>query len=82
MRRQKVQSGKCPICGQGTLKKEIQKKVFEYEGSSISIPDYVVYRCDVCNDAVVDNETLKTSGHILKAFQKEVDAGRLSSLQS
>lgn len=78
-----MEAERCPICDQGTLKKEIQDKVFEYKGSSITIRDYVVYRCDVCHDAVVDNETLKTSGHLLKAFQREVDARRGSkSLQS
>jgi YgiT-type zinc finger domain-containing protein len=67
----------CPICGQGTLKKEIKNEVFEYGGSSITIPDYIVYRCNVCHRAIVDNETLKSSGHIMKAFQREADARRL-----
>ena len=78
-----MEAERCPICDQGTLKRESKDKVFEYEGSKITIPDYIVYSCNVCKDAVVDNETLKTSGHILKLFKNEVDARRGSkSLQS
>lgn len=72
-----MESERCPICDQGTLKKETRDKVFEYRGDTVTIPAYVVYRCSACNDAVVDNETLKTSGHLLKAFQREVDERRL-----
>jgi YgiT-type zinc finger domain-containing protein len=78
-----MKAERCPICDQGTLKRELNDKVFEYGGDTVTIPDYVVYRCSACNDAVVDNETLKTSGHILNAFKNEVDARRESkSLQS
>jgi len=78
-----MEAERCPICDQGMLKREVSDKVFEYGGETVTIPAYVVYRCPACRDAVVDNETLKTSGHILKAFQKEVDERRGSkSLQS
>ncbi len=76
-KRLEMEAERCPICGQGALKKEVKDEVFEYGGSSITIPDYIVYRCNVCHEAIVDNETLKSSGHILKAFQREVDARRL-----
>ncbi len=64
---------KCPICGQGTLKKEIKDKVFEYEGETVAIPDYIVYRCNACSEAIVDNATLKSSGKILKNFKRGGD---------
>ncbi|MBI5634980.1 MAG: type II toxin-antitoxin system MqsA family antitoxin [Nitrospirae bacterium] len=67
----------CSICNQGTLKKENKDEVFEYQGETITIPDYVVHRCNICSEAIVDNETLKTSGHILKAFKREVDERRV-----
>lgn len=78
-----MEAERCPICNQGTLKREVSDKVFEYGGDTVTIPAYVVYRCSACNDAVVDNETLKTSGHLLKAFKHGLDERRVSkSLQS
>ncbi|KAF0183097.1 MAG: HTH-type transcriptional regulator / antitoxin for MqsR toxin [Nitrospirae bacterium] len=64
---------KCPICGTGSLRKEIGAETFEYKGKSISIPNYVTYACDACGEAIVDNNTMKKSGKILKAFKREVD---------
>jgi len=72
-----MSTSQCPICGQGILKKEVKNKVFEYAGAGITISDYIVYRCNACKDAIVDNDTLKTSGHILKSFKHEVDERRL-----
>ncbi len=63
----------CPICGTGTLGKQVKNKVFEYKGESITIPGYVTYNCDVCGDAIVDNGTLRESGKILKDFKRRVD---------
>jgi len=64
---------KCPICGTGILKKRIGEETFEYKGESITIPNYVTYECAECGEAIVDNEALKTSGKILKDFQRKVD---------
>jgi len=63
----------CPICGKGILKKQVKDKKFEYKGESITIPGYVTHNCDVCGDAIVDNNTLKESGKILKDFKRKVD---------
>lgn len=67
----------CPVCGGGTLKKEVIKEKFLYKGASLTIPDYTVYRCDSCGEATVDKDTLKKSGKKLKEFQCKVD-GMLS----
>jgi len=61
----------CPVCGTGTLKKEVVTETFEYKGISTAIPDYVTYRCDKCGEAIVDRTTLKESGRILKDFQRK-----------
>lgn len=63
----------CPICGTGILKKQVKDKKFEYKGESITIPGYVTHNCDVCGDAIVDNNTLKESGKILKDFKRKVE---------
>jgi len=71
---------KCPICGAGSLKKTVKTEVFNYKGQTKEISDYVTYECPACGEAIVDNETLKTSGKILKGFQHEVD-GLLTGVQ-
>jgi len=59
---------KCPICGAGVLKKKVEKELFEYKGKTLSVPDYIVYACDECGEAVVDQETLRKSGELLKKY--------------
>jgi len=63
----------CPICGAGELKKHITNEEFEYKGRTISIPNYIAYSCNVCEESIVDDSTLKLSGRILKKFKREVD---------
>ncbi len=63
----------CPVCGVGTLKKEVGTETFEYKGMSTAIPNYVTFKCDECGEAIVDKATLKESGRILKDFQRQVD---------
>jgi len=64
----------CPICGKGSLKKEIIQEEFKYKGRSQIIPDYCIYKCNNCNEEIVDKESLKRSGKILKNFKREVDS--------
>lgn len=68
-----MKAQKCPICGAGSLKKEVKTESFEYKGETKAIPHYITYVCDECGEAIVDNESLKASGKILKDFQREVD---------
>lgn len=63
----------CPVCGRGPLVREVLNETFEYKGRSITIPDYVVYKCPDCGESIVDRVTLKKSGSQLKDFQREVD---------
>jgi YgiT-type zinc finger domain-containing protein len=66
-------SQKCPICGAGFLERKVKTEVFNYKGRTKEIPNYIVYACAECGEAIVDNETLKESGRILKKFQHEVN---------
>ena len=68
-----MKTQECPICGAGGLKKTVSTERFEYKGKEIFIPDYVAYECAECGEAIVDPETLKTSGKLLKDFQRQVD---------
>ena len=63
----------CPICGKGPLKKEVIEENFAYKGETITIPDYVISKCDLCNETIVDKGTLKSSAKLLKNFKCKVD---------
>jgi len=64
----------CPICGAGELKKHIDTEEFEYKGRKVTVPNYITYSCNVCEESIVDESTLKSSGRILKKFKREVDS--------
>ena len=66
----------CPICGQGSLKKEVIEEKFAYKGETIEIPNYMVYKCDACNETIVDKGTLKSSSRLLRNFKCKVDRDR------
>ena len=72
-----MKSERCPICDKGVLQREVKNEIFKYNGKSITIPDYIVHRCNQCGEAIVDNATLKESGKTLKAFKRKVDERRL-----
>ncbi len=75
-----MKTQQCPICGAGSLKKEEKTETFTYKGKSKEIPNYITWACTECGEAIVDNESLKTSGKMLKDFQREVD-GLLTGAQ-
>ena len=58
----------CPICGSSSVNTEIITETFEYKGKKLDIPNYIIHSCECCGEAVVDKETLKTSGKILRTF--------------
>jgi HTH-type transcriptional regulator/antitoxin MqsA len=68
-----MKSKKCPICGVGTLKKEVGTETFNYKGVTTTVQNYITYKCHGCDEAIVDNTTLKESGRILKDFKRKVD---------
>ena len=64
---------KCPICRKGNLIKKEIEEIFNYKGHHIAIPDYTIYECDTCSEAIIGKNTLKKSGKILKKFKKQVE---------
>jgi HTH-type transcriptional regulator / antitoxin MqsA len=75
-----MKNEQCPVCGQGMLKKQVGNETFEYKGCSITIPNYVTYSCSECGESIVDNDSLRVSGNVLKNFRREVD-GLLSGME-
>lgn len=69
---------KCPICGSGILDEISINEVFEYKGEKCTVPDYVVFRCSVCEEDIVSKQSLKKAEKYLVDFQKKVD-GLLTS---
>lgn len=69
---------KCPICGNGDLQKKIITETFEYKGKAFDYPNYIIYECPECGEAVVDKITLKESGRAIRDFYRQVD-GLLSA---
>jgi HTH-type transcriptional regulator/antitoxin MqsA len=73
-----MEKGICPICASEGLVRNETTEVFQYKGKSISIEDYVSYECPVCEESIVDKDTLKASGKILKDFEREIDGFLMS----
>lgn len=69
---------KCLICGIGSLEKTVREETFEYKGESLTVPDYVVYRCPSCEEGIVDKNTLRDTEKVIRDFHREVD-GLLTS---
>lgn len=65
--------GQCPICGYKGLKKNIITETFTYKGKKFDYPDYIIYKCPSCKEAIVDKNTLKESGRAIRDFYRKVD---------
>jgi len=65
--------GKCPICGADGLSKKAITETFEYKGNKLSYPNYIIYECPKCGEAIVDKRTLKESGRAIRDFYRKVD---------
>lgn len=71
---------KCVICGKGKLIKKIVNEEFEYKGKKLTIPDYIIYSCNKCKEALVDPKTIRFTEKILTDFRREID-GLLTSCE-
>jgi len=60
------------------LKKNIITETFTYKGKKFDYPDYIIYKCPSCKEAIVDKNTLKESGRAIRDFYRKVD-GLLTS---
>jgi HTH-type transcriptional regulator / antitoxin MqsA len=73
------EGSQCPACGQEGLQKKVITEKFEYKGETFSYPNYVIYECPSCGDAVVDKKSLKESGRVIRDFYRQVDGLLVSS---
>ena len=64
---------KCPVCGLGTLTKKSVEENFDYKGETLTIKDYVIYECSVCEESIVDRKTLDDTESPLIEFRRKVD---------
>ena len=69
----------CPVCGKGTVKRKVLTEIFNYKGNKLSYPNYIVYKCNICKESVVDKKSMKESGKAIKDFFKQVN-GKENSL--
>jgi len=63
----------CPICGVGTLEKNVIEEVFTYKEKTLTVPNYEVYECAECGEGLVDPASSSRASKLLKEFGKEVD---------
>lgn len=70
----------CPICGTGALDKKVVDEVFTYKGHSLNVPEYVLFECANCGEALVAPVSSKRASKLLKDFSREVD-GLLSTTE-
>lgn len=68
----------CPLCGHDGLRRSVVTETFEYKGKTFDYPNYVIYKCPSCKEAVVDKKSLKESGRAIRDFYRKVD-GLLTS---
>lgn len=68
----------CPICGAGELAAKTVEEQFTYKGQHLSVPDYLIYECSECSEALVDPASSKKAEKLLKDFSRGVD-GLLST---
>lgn len=64
---------KCPVCGSGTLTGKTIEEVFDYKGKTLTIKDYIIYECPVCEESIVDRKTLDDTEGPLIEFRRKVD---------
>lgn len=63
----------CPICGSKELVKKTINEEFEYKGEKLNIGEYVIYKCHNCKEAIIDEETIKSTERILIDFKRRID---------
>jgi len=67
------EGARCPICDGGILSKKVVTETFEYKGKSFQYPNYTIYECPSCGEAIVDKKTLRESGRTIRDFYRRVD---------
>lgn len=62
----------CPICS-GKMVTEIITEIFKYKGQTLEIPNYIIYRCQVCDETFPDTDQLKKLEGQIRDFHKRTD---------
>ena len=62
-----------PICGNGKLTKQTTKEEFSFAGFTITISNCVTYKCNKCDEEIVDPKTLEEIGKILKEWRNKAN---------
>lgn len=63
----------CPICGKGELKEQKREEEFIYKGEKKTISNYVTEICSLCNEEIVNKESLSKAGKELTEFKRWID---------
>jgi len=69
----------CPLCGEGTLHRQVGRNTVEYKGQSTDL-DFDFSVCDACGSEQSDATQLRKNKRTMVAFKKTVD-GLLSGAE-
>ncbi len=62
----------CPICDH-PLQVTSVTETFTYKGSTLEYPEYVVHKCNGCQEEFVGDDTMRSSTRRIRDFHREVD---------
>ncbi len=61
----------CPFCCQGHLHKKNIDETFIYKNHKIVIPNYCIFECSFCKEAIVSQKSIRETEKILKEFREK-----------
>jgi len=67
------QGDKCPLCGADNLCQKVHEESFSYKGHSMDVPDYHIFECSSCGEALVEKGSARRAEKMLKDFGRQVD---------
>jgi YgiT-type zinc finger domain-containing protein len=65
----------CPICRDGELNENRDKKMFHYKGHELRLPDYERLMCDNCGGGLMKIEYQEEVNEKIEEFKQKVDDG-------
>lgn len=63
----------CGICGCESAEWISRDETITYKGTSITVPEYRVLYCDLCEDGIVEPSSLKRAEQMLSELQHRVE---------
>ncbi|MDO9069372.1 MAG: type II toxin-antitoxin system MqsA family antitoxin [Deltaproteobacteria bacterium] len=67
------QGDECPLCGGGRLCEKVVEEHFSYKGHSLAVPDFQIFECPACGEAVVEKNSARRAEKLLKDFGRQID---------